>query len=361
MRSKLVHVIGTRPNIPKFKPIWAGLEDIGQQQEWINTGQHYSSDLFEQNGEVFQLAKPFANLGIEPGPPSHFLSSCTRDLSDAFEELNPDLVVVYGDVTSTLSATLAAKILGIKVAHIEAGLRSFDTDMPEEINRMAVDAISDFHFVTLPSAKDNLLREGKRTDQIFYYGNTMIDSLQQFLENSKSLDSKELLSLTQEPYVLLTLHRGSNVDDPQMLSGIMAKIFDLSRMIKIIFPVHPRTRKNLTDLKGVELTEPLKYSDFIFLTRNAKFVITDSGGIQEETSFLGVPCFTLRANTERPETVTLGTNTLISKHQIPNLLNTEMKNNPIDTYGWDGNAGIRIARKLKELTTNCSINGKQGK
>jgi len=349
MTFDILHVIGTRPNLPKFNPVWQAAKHFGFSQIWIHTSQHYSPSLFKDNEIIFDLEKPLVELGIDSTSSTNFISRSMEKLADIFQSLQPILVVVYGDVHSTLAASLACKLTNSKLVHIEAGLRSFDSTLPEEINRTIVDAVADFHFVTLPSAIDNLVKEGRNPKSIYFHGNTMIDSLKMQIENASLDTTLKRYGVSPNGFVIVTLHRGLNVDNQETLSEIMYQLQLLSDNIPVLFPVHPRTLKNLIPFSGVSIIPPLNYKEFNSLISQARFVITDSGGIQEETSYLGIPCFTLRPNTERPETIFLGTNTLICKDDIPKLLDFPVKNTPIDIHGWDGNAGIRIAEELGSI------------
>jgi UDP-N-acetylglucosamine 2-epimerase (non-hydrolysing) len=278
-------------------------------------------------------------------------------------ETKPTLVVVVGDVNSTLASSIVAKKLGIEVAHIEAGLRSGDMSMPEEINRIVTDSISDFLFVTEKSAINNLEKEGKSKDRIFFVGNTMIDSLVVALKKLDNINIKEFRasSLKKElgTYGVVTLHRPSNVDDRVQLLKIINILNKVSHRIPLIFPMHPRTAKKIRDFSircssNIYVEKPLGYLEFIFLCKNAKFVLTDSGGIQEETTFLKVPCFTLRKNTERPVTVEIGTNVLLGEdvNRLPLLINRilgkDCKHSDIPPF-WDGRAAERIVQVIKKI------------
>ena len=323
----------------------------------VHTGQHYD---FEMSGVFFQgLQIPDPDIHLNVGSHSHAVQ--TARIMIAFEKVvmknKPDLVVVVGDVNSTVACALVASKLGVKVAHVEAGLRSFDRTMPEEINRVVTDSISDYLFVSEESGLRNLKREGVASEKVHFVGNVMIDSLiwaGPLLGQSKILDR---LNLTEKGYGVVTLHRPSNVDS----NGSLSEIYDILRLvsekIKLIYPVHPRTRimlerygllEKLTALTNLRLTDPLGYLDFVRLMKDSRFVLTDSGGIQEETTALGVPCLTMRENTERPVTVTQGTNTLVGKDKrriarcVTNILRGNFKQGTVPAL-WDGRASQRIA------------------
>jgi UDP-N-acetylglucosamine 2-epimerase (non-hydrolysing) len=314
---RIIAVAGARPNFMKIAPLmWeiARRKDIDAYL--VHTGQHYDERMSKLFFEELKIPRPDIDLGVGSG--SH--AAQTADVMKRFEpvviEQQPDAVVVVGDVNSTIACALTAVKLGVPVAHVEAGLRSFDRTMPEEINRILTDAISRWLFVTEPSGVDNLRREGIPDDRIDLVGNVMIDTLLACRELSRRSPIREDLHLAGRPFGVLTLHRPANVDDPGVLAGILTAIGRLQRELPIIFPVHPRTRKvlgshDLAALPGLILTEPLGYVDFMKLLSEARLVLTDSGGIQEETTVLGIPCLTLRNNTERPITIEQGTNTLV--------------------------------------------------
>ncbi|HRT46115.1 MAG TPA: UDP-N-acetylglucosamine 2-epimerase (non-hydrolyzing), partial [Desulfomonilia bacterium] len=318
---KILNVVGARPNFMKIAPL---IRDMNARKDRIehllvHTGQHYdksmSDDFFVQLG----IPQPDVNLGI--GSASH--AQQTAKILTAFEsvlvEHNPDMVVVVGDVNSTMACALVAAKSGVKVAHVEAGLRSFDRTMPEEINRILTDALSDLLFTTEEAGNENLRREGIPQEKIFFVGNVMIDTLVHCL--AAMPPGPPHPGLEKKEYAVITLHRPSNVDHPETLKGMLRAFQDISKNLKLVIPLHPRTRANierfgLSDaLRALEenavVTGPAGYVDMLRLVKDSRMVITDSGGIQEETTYLGVPCITLRANTERPSTVTLGTNTLV--------------------------------------------------
>ncbi|MFO0877269.1 MAG: UDP-N-acetylglucosamine 2-epimerase (non-hydrolyzing) [Gemmataceae bacterium] len=314
---KIVAVAGARPNFMKIAPLmWEMRRRPGLDSYLVHTGQHYDqkmSHLF-----FVELNIPRPDIDLEVGSGSHAVQ--TAEVMKRFEKVlldqKPDAILVVGDVNSTIACALTAVKLGIRVAHVEAGLRSFDRTMPEEINRILTDAISDWLFVTESSGLDNLRREGVPDERIHLVGNVMIDTLLACRAQAESSQVLEQLGLAGRPYGVLTLHRPANVDDPAVFGELMGAIQRLARELPLVFPVHPRTRRSLAAVgaescPGLLLTEPLGYLDFMKLLASARIVLTDSGGIQEETTVLGVPCLTLRNNTERPITCTQGTNRLV--------------------------------------------------
>ncbi|MFH1028095.1 MAG: UDP-N-acetylglucosamine 2-epimerase (non-hydrolyzing) [Pseudomonadota bacterium] len=359
----IVHVVGARPNFMKVAPVREALAHYeGVSQVLLHTGQHYDvnmSDVFFQ-----QLGMPAPDINLEVGSGSHAFQ--TAQVMMRFEEAvlteKPELVLVYGDVNSTIAAALVCAKLGIAVGHVEAGLRSFDRTMPEEINRMLTDRIADLLFTPSADGDENLLQEGISAEKIHLVGNVMIDTLVRMLPEAAAqwdnLAGK--LKIVDDPYLLVTLHRPSNVDEPVMLAQIMAALDELSEQIQVLFPIHPRTRARIAasglTFRGngrLQLIDPIGYLDFLSLQQHARLVITDSGGIQEETTFLGVPCLTIRENTERPVTVTMGTNTLVGQDmtllrgEINRRLAGEVKKGSIPPL-WDGKAGERIAEIIAD-------------
>src|SRR6266516_3308560 len=305
-RPLVVHVVGARPNYMKVAPVYAELERRGRvEQRLVHTGQHYDTLL----NDVFfaELPLPRPHVELHTGSGSH------EELERVFDELEPDLVIVAGDVNSTLAGALAAAKLGIDVCHIESGLRSNDWSMPEEHNRLITDHLSRLLLTPSEDADKNLAREGINADRIEFVGNTMIDTLRANEDAARALEVWRELGLAPRDYVLVTLHRPSLVDVPDLLARTIAALDDVAETLPVVFPVHPRTRKNLESegVKRVLVTEPLPYRQFLSLEAEAAAVVTDSGGIQEETTALDVPCFTLRANTERPITVEVGTNIVL--------------------------------------------------
>lgn len=344
---KILHVVGARPNFMKASPVMRALAPHATQV-LVHTGQHYDANM----SEVFfeQLELPTADINLEVGSGTH--AQQTAEVMIRFEpavkEHKPDLVVVYGDVNSTLAAALVCSKLNLPVAHVEAGLRSQDRTMPEEINRILTDQISDVLFTSSTDADSNLLREGIAEAKIHRVGNVMIDTLVRLLHQSENCEDPGL----PEQYALLTLHRPANVDDLPFLFELLSVLRQLR--IPVIFPVHPRTRKRIANFAGelandnFQILEPLPYLEFLALQRRATVVITDSGGVQEETTFLNVPCLTIRENTERPVTVSLGTNILVGRdtvrlrREITAILNGDGKQAHAVPL-WDGHAAERIA------------------
>ena len=337
----------------KAAPAIAALGEKGFRQVLVHTGQHYDAAM----SDVFfrQLGMPQLDHNLEVGSGSHAVQ--TANIMLRFEEVvlkeRPDLVLVYGDVNSTVAAALVCAKLGIRVGHVEAGLRSFDRTMPEEINRLVTDQLADLLFTPSEDGNRNLEREGIAREKIHLVGNLMIDTLVRLLPSARR---PELPGLNGD-YVLVTLHRPSNVDQPDRLRQLFQILTDLSQELAVVFPVHPRTRKRLADLglspdgTGLRLVDPLGYLEFLALQRDARVVVTDSGGVQEETTCLGVPCLTVRSNTERPITVDLGTNQLVGENlsdleaALHHILSGRLKNGAIPPL-WDGNSGQRLALVL---------------
>lgn len=359
MSVEILHVVGARPNFMKIAPI---LAECGTRPSFrstlVHTGQHYD----ERMSRLFfeQLGLPRPDLDLEVGSGSH--AQQTAAILSRFEpvlfEKRPDLVLVVGDVNSTLACSLTAVKLGIPVAHVEAGLRSFDRSMPEEINRIVTDAVSDLLFVSESSGVENLAREGV-AGKVHFVGNVMIDTLLKHRERARGVEILQPLGLEPGGYAALTLHRPANVDDPAALEQILTPIVELSRTMPVVFPVHPRAQEALTGQpvlrsEGARVTriEPLGYLEFLRLLMDARLVLTDSGGVQEETTILGVPCVTLRDNTERPVTLSHGSNRLGGttsgriRRAIAEALTTEVgptREPPL----WDGHAAGRIADVLE--------------
>lgn len=359
---KILLIAGARPNFMKVAPIWAEMRRRPDVFEplIVHTGQHYDVSMSDTFFDDLRLPKPDIHLGV--GSASHAVQ--TAKIMTAFEpvvlEQKPDWVVVVGDVNSTIACALVCSKLGVKVAHVEAGLRSGDRSMPEEINRILTDAISDILFTTSADADENLKHEGIQPEKIHLVGNVMIDSLMQHLKLSENSTVRQELGVEGKDYAVVTLHRPSNVDDPNVLEGIVGAMVVVAEQLPIIFPVHPRTRARLDEFglgesianSGIRLTDPLGYLDFLRLYSGARLVMTDSGGLQEETTVLGIPCLTLRHNTERPITLEQGTNVLVGtdpekiKHAALDVLssNDVTKREPIRL--WDGNSARRICEVL---------------
>jgi UDP-N-acetylglucosamine 2-epimerase (non-hydrolysing) len=350
-RPLVVHVVGARPNYMKVAPVYAELDRRGNlEQRLIHTGQHYDAIM----KDVF-----FAELPL-PRPHVALDAQTTEDalvgLEGVFTELRPDLVIVAGDVNSTLAGAVAASKCGIPVCHIESGLRSGDWTMPEERNRVITDHLSTLLLTHSDDADTNLVAEGL-TARISFVGNTMIDTLRANEDAALELEAWREFGLEPGRYVLVTLHRPRLVDDPDLLARTIAALDHVAESLPVIFPVHPRTRKNLDGSTRVLLTEPLPYRQFLSLEAKAAAVVTDSGGIQEETTVLRIPCFTLRENTERPITIELGTNTLLGLEperlrELPTLL-AEPKHGQIPPL-WDGHAGERAAEEIERLVVGVT-------
>ena len=314
----IVHVVGARPNYMKIAPIMEAMGPVpGLRQVLVNTGQHYDDSMAGGFLKELDLPRPDHDLGVGSG--SHAVQ--TAKVMVAFEEiclaLRPDLVVVVGDVNSTMAASLVAAKQLIPLAHVEAGLRSFDRAMPEEVNRIVTDRLADLLFTPSRDANDNLKAEGVAAHQIHFVGNVMIDTLRRHLPLANLARIRDRIPVGDRPYAVLTLHRPSNVDRPETLADILKAVRTIAARMPVVFSVHPRTRNRLrefrldADLDGVILSEPLGYIDFLSLTSHASLILTDSGGLQEESTALGIPCLTLRNGTERPITVSEGTNRVV--------------------------------------------------
>lgn len=351
-----MHVVGARPNFMKTAPIMRAMQGRFEQV-LVHTGQHYDDNMSQVFFQDLGLPQPDIYLGV--GSASHAVQ--TARIMIALEEImlaqRPDLVMVVGDVNSTLAAALVCSKLRIPVAHVEAGLRSFDREMPEEINRLVVDQIADLLLTPSRDGDAQLAKEGIPPERVQFVGNVMIDSLAHALERARESSALADLGLEPGAFAVLTLHRPSNVDDPETLRGILAALTDIQQRIPIIFPIHPRTRGRieafglgamLEAAPNLRLTEPLGYIDFLSLYSNARLVLTDSGGLQEETTYLGIPCLTLRFNTERPVTVSEGTNQLVGndpetiRRAALDVLEGRGKAGRIPEY-WDGRTSERIA------------------
>ncbi len=361
-RQKILSVVGTRPNFMKVAPIVSALQRREQEFEHIlvHTGQHYDASMSEVFFDELGVGEPDHRLDIGSGTHARQTAAVMERLEPILVAEHPDVVLVPGDVNSTLAASLVAVKLGLPVAHIEAGLRSFDRTMPEEINRVVTDAISNVLFVHSPEAREHLLTEGRDPELIHYVGNTMIDTLVAMRARIDALDAPARHGLAVGDYLIVTLHRPALVDGP--LLGIAAKALRaLARHMPVVFPVHPRTRArladqdpDLADAPGLAMLEPVGYVEFLSLVAGSAGVLTDSGGIQEETTFLGVPCLTLRENTERPITESMGTNLLIGLaperiDDVPELLEQVRERSHRVPPLWDGHAAERIVDVLSCL------------
>lgn len=361
MRARVVSVVGARPNYMKVAPLHRAFAQYEALVEHliVHTGQHYDAEMSDVFFADLEMPPPAVFLGVGSGTHAQQTARIMLAFEPVCLELRPELVIVVGDVNSTIACALTAVKLGIPVAHVEAGLRSFDRTMPEEINRIATDAIADYFFVTEPSGVENLRREGAPPERIFLVGNTMIDSLLFALPKARAHPIRARLGLSPREYVVVTLHRPSNVDDPVQLRGLLEVLDELAQWRRVVFPVHPRTQQALERFGLQSLTEallvvpPLGYVEFLALVLEADFVVTDSGGIQEETTYLGIPCLTLRTTTERPITCQLGTNRLVPpepeafRRALGELRWGQRKSGQVPPL-WDGHAAERIARIVVE-------------
>ena len=353
----VLHVVGARPNFMKAAPVLRALGDVGGiKQTLVHTGQHYDANMSDVFLSQLEMPKPDVNLAVGSG--SHVLQ--TAEIMTRFEpvvlERRPDVVLVYGDVNSTIAAALVCAKSGVRVGHVEAGLRSFDWTMPEEINRVVTDRLADLLFTPSEDADANLEREGIPAGKIRRVGNVMIDSLVRLLPMAAKVPRNGF----PERYALVTLHRPSNVDDRESLKNILQSLVGISESLDVIFPVHPRTRQRIAEFGRttgkLHLSEPLPYIEFLALQSHAAVVITDSGGIQEETTYLGVPCLTLRNNTERPVTVSVGTNVLVGRDreklraELAKIVAGNARKGAVPPL-WDGHAGERIAATLGSIAS----------
>ena len=353
--KNIVIVVGARPNFMKVAPL---LRLFDKEQDFnitlVHTGQHYDEKMSNVFFRDLNIRKPDYNLNVGSGSHSIQTASIMKKFEEVCYKISPDLLIVVGDVNSTMACSLVAKKLLIKVAHIEAGLRSYDRDMPEEINRLVTDAISDYFFVTEKSAVENLIKEGHDKNKIFFVGNLMIDSLHYGLNKIKTKDK-----IYNDDYGLITLHRPSNVDDISNLKDILAGLSEISNTIKLFFSIHPRTKKNILKYKifmsnNIDILDAMPYLDFLNVMKNSKVIFTDSGGIQEESTVLKIPCYTLRKNTERPITIIQGSNRLTNPNKISIIKSfKEFKYDINSNYklpkGWDGNTSKRIIDVIKKL------------
>ena len=360
--NKIDIVAGARPNFMKIAPIIHAIDDHNLQHpdqsiqyRLIHTGQHYDQKMSESFFEQLNIPRPDVNLEVGSGTQAYQGGTIMMRYEQALEEWKPKLCLVVGDVTSTMACAIVAKKARIKLAHVEGGIRSKDMTMPEEINRIVTDSIADYFFTTSENANNNLKNEGISDDQIFFVGNTMIDSLLSNLDRLKKPDFFDHLHLNDQDYLVMTLHRPSNVDSKEDLDRLLSMINDEVEKAKVIFPMHPRTHKVFSTIHklypNLFITEPLSYLEFIYLIKKSKGVITDSGGITEEATILQIPCMTLRDNTERPETVDLGTNEMVGTDPqkiipyLQKMTRGEWKTGKIPPL-WDGKAAKRIVKIL---------------
>jgi UDP-N-acetylglucosamine 2-epimerase (non-hydrolysing) len=362
-KKKICIVVGARPNFIKAFPVYKALESLNYfSLELVNTGQHYDKNMSNVFFNQLNMKEPDINLDVRGGMHGEQTGRLLKSLEQHFIEHRPDLVVVFGDVNSTLAAALAAVKMNIFVAHIESGLRSYDRKMPEEINRVLTDQISDLLFTTSPEAEIQLLQEGVSKDKIHFVGNTMIDSLVEFEFFFTNESMKSRYKLTKNNYILVTMHRPANVDCKEKLKDIVKMINIISKEVPCIWPLHPRLKdkiKNIPLSDNVFLTDPLGYLEFMGLQRESLAILTDSGGVQEESTFMGVRCFTVRDNTERPVTITEGTNILVGTDfsKVPSIVLSQLnkdqelsKDQQFSTPKyWDGAAAQRIVKVLKNF------------
>lgn len=356
---RVVVVAGARPNFVKVAPILAELTEYPYvSTTLVHTGQHYDAQMSDAFFANLDIPRPDVNLKVAGGGAVTQMADIMTRLEPVLVGARPDVVVVVGDVTSTVAAALTTVKLGYPLAHVEAGLRSFDRTMPEEVNRVVTDAVSDLLFTTEPAGNENLAREGVDPDKVHFVGNVMIDTLFRYREKARESKVLERLDLDPGAYAALTLHRPSNVDDEGTLGLLLQAIARIQAEIPIVFPVHPRTRRRLEALAsvlppmpGLHLADPLPYLDFLQLMAEARCVLTDSGGVQEETTALGIPCLTLRHNTERPVTVTRGTNRIVGTD--PDAIYQSWRTLATGKWPagelpelWDGKAAGRIVRLL---------------
>ena len=363
---KIVSVVGTRPNYMKIAPIAAELANRDDLEHvLVHTGQHYDDSMSRIFFEQLGVGAPDHLLEVGSGTHGVQTARVMERLEPLLIELGPDVVLVPGDVNSTMAAALVACKLGQTVGHVEAGLRSFDRTMPEEINRLVADSVADLLFIHSPEARTNLLDEGAPEESILAVGNTMIDTLVAMLPRVEEANTRAELGLGDQDYLLITLHRPALTDGP-LLAEAIGELRAVARELPVVFPVHPRTRARIEaeqlDTRGIALLDPLGYIEFMSLVRSAAALLTDSGGVQEETTYLGIPCFTLRENTERPITVTEGTNVLLGLEPrriaaVPELLSDRGRQPRPALDGWDGAAAKRVVEVLarEELPSRAQL------
>ncbi|HEY1210862.1 MAG TPA: UDP-N-acetylglucosamine 2-epimerase (non-hydrolyzing) [Terracidiphilus sp.] len=353
---RVLHVVGARPNFMKAAPVYRALKNKGHEQTLVHTGQHYDALMSDVFFQALEIPNPDVSLNVGSGSHAQQTAAIMSRFEPVVLERKPQIVLVYGDVNSTVAAALVCSKLGICVGHVEAGLRSFDRSMPEEINRLVTDQLADLLFTPSADGDENLAREGVAKEKVFLVGNVMIDTLIRFLPKADEMFPRLKAELSLDSFGLVTLHRPSNVDEESTFLPMLQVIDSLSKELPLIFPVHPRTRQKWSAQlnqcnSNLHAIEPLGYLEFLALQKNAKVVITDSGGIQEETTYLGTPCLTLRENTERPITVTHGTNVLIGRDwellrkHFHAALSGECKQMGCPPL-WDGKASERIAEIL---------------
>ena len=355
----IISVVGTRPNFMKMAPVITAIKNKGIKNIFVHTGQHYDDNMSKVFFDDLKMPEPDIFLGVGSGSHAEITARIMIEFEKVCVDKKPKLVIVSGDVNSTLACALAAKKLNIPIAHVESGLRSFDQEMPEEINRILTDRISDLLFVSEESGMKHLLDEGIEKEKIHFVGNCMIDSVKKFLPDALEQKPWHKYDLVINDYCLITMHRPSNVDSTTNLNKVIDMLNSISEKTKVVFPIHPRTKNELQNANkklcgNILLLEPLPYLEFLGLMAKAKVVVTDSGGIQEETTYLGVQCITVRENTERPVTVYIGTNHLVGTDSSAALnifniiINGEIKKGIIPPK-WDGNSGKRIAKIIGEF------------
>jgi UDP-N-acetylglucosamine 2-epimerase (non-hydrolysing) len=351
MSATITHVLGARPNFVKAAPVIRALAALGHEQRVVHTGQHYDERLSDVFFVQLGLPEPGVNLGVGSGTQARQTAEVMVGMEQEFTDNPPSVAILYGDVNSTLGAALAGAKLGVRLAHVEAGLRSFDDTMPEEINRRLTDQLCDLLFTTSPEAIGYLAREGRPASGVHFVGNPMIDTLLANLDKFDAAAARETYGLDGK-YVVATLHRPANVDSPEQAAALVRAMHEVAAELDVIIPLHPRGRATLTaagllDAPRVRVIDPLGYIEFMSLVRGAAAIVTDSGGVQEETTLLRVPCLTLRPNTERPITITSGSNRLITTGELAAAVLKACQDGP---YAgelpplWDGQAGPRIAR-----------------
>jgi UDP-N-acetylglucosamine 2-epimerase (non-hydrolysing) len=357
MSRPVLHITGARPNFPKAAPVLRALDRLGVPQRLLHTGQHYGEQMFEVFFRQLGLPEPDINLGVGSATHARQTADIMTGLEAVLTELHPALLVVYGDVNSTVAAALVAAKLQIPLAHVEAGLRSFDRSMPEEVNRVVTDRLADLLFATSPDAVAHLGNEGVHPDRIHLVGNPMIDTLLANLDRFDEAAARTAHGLSTR-YVVATLHRPANVDQASDAAELVKGLHAVAAQAEVVLPLHPRGRESLRraglfDHPGVRVIDPLGYVEFLGLVRGAAAVVTDSGGVQEETTMLGVPCLTIRPNTERPVTITHGTNRLVTRECLAEEVERCLFAGRPATWPtpplWDGRAGERIAAVLAQF------------
>jgi len=373
---KMLSVVGARPNFIKIAPLLHEMRKYSDITSiLVHTGQHYDVKMAGKFFDDLQIPPPEVSLEVGSGTHAHQTAEVMKRIEPVLMETQPDVVLVVGDVNSTAAAAFTAVKLHLRVAHVEAGLRSFDRTMPEEINRLVTDAISDYLFVTEESGMQNLRHEGVDDSKVFLVGNVMIDSLEASRRSWQRSTIHAQLGLEDQAYGIVTLHRPATVDNPQLLRGVIEALGQVATQLPLIFPVHPRTRKHLTEMqtlahplwfgegklpaRGICCLEPLGYLDFMALVAKARVALTDSGGLQEETTALGIPCVTLRDNTERPVTITHGTNQLVGTSPAKILVAaSQILEKSVHDFSsppfWDGHAAERIVNILREQVKGTS-------